>query len=122
MLGMLYWIATRRTFDNRTLFWSQINGRWCWLPHRRYAVLYQTRDAAEMRVADYDGEALEVVVLDARRGRVAEPEQVEVAAVDERPPEGGHQLAMPLLTPEAESPLVSQRAFCLRGAFAREHF
>ncbi|MDA0244945.1 MAG: hypothetical protein OT477_16130 [Chloroflexi bacterium] len=64
---MLHYIATRRTFDKRTLYWSQVNGRWCWLPHRRYVVLYQTRDAAEMRVADYRGEVVEVVVLDTRQ-------------------------------------------------------
>lgn len=66
---MLHWIATRRTFDNRTLFWSQVNGQWLWLPHRRHAVLYKTREAAEMRIADYRGEVVEVMVLDTRRKR-----------------------------------------------------
>lgn len=54
------WIATRRGANGRPLYWSHINGRWCWLPHRHHAVLYPTATAATARAADYNGHALHV--------------------------------------------------------------
>lgn len=64
------------------MYWSRVGGRWLWLPHRRCAVLFVTREAAEMRASEWGGVALAVEVLDGRR--TAENENCGVEVLNEK--------------------------------------
>lgn len=61
-MSELIWIATRKGFNGRPIYWCKDAGHWRWTSNRALAVPYKTETAALSRAGD-GGTAVSVQMI-----------------------------------------------------------